>query len=33
VEAVASCGEIVLQTEVDLEKFVARAKEIEISHD
>ncbi|MEH2254918.1 pyroglutamyl-peptidase I family protein [Nostoc sp.] len=31
-EAVASCGEIVLQTEVDLEKLVAGAA-IQISHD
>ncbi|MEH2128039.1 pyroglutamyl-peptidase I family protein [Nostoc sp.] len=33
VEAVASCGEIVLQTEVDLEKLVAGAVAIQISHD
>ncbi|MDZ8033724.1 MAG: peptidase C15 [Nostoc sp. DedQUE08] len=33
VEAVASCGEIVLQTEVDLEKLVAGAAKIQISYD
>ena len=33
VEAVASCKEIVLQTEVDLEKLVAGATAIQISHD
>ncbi|BDI18060.1 hypothetical protein ANSO36C_38620 [Nostoc cf. commune SO-36] len=33
VEAVASCGEIVLQTEVDLEKLVAETAAIQISHD
>ncbi|MEH1826439.1 MAG: peptidase C15 [Nostoc sp.] len=33
VEAVASYGEIVLQTEVDLEKLVAGAEAIEISYD
>ncbi|MBN4002300.1 peptidase C15 [Nostoc sp. LPT] len=33
VEAVASCGESVLQTEVDLEKLVAGAGAIQISHD
>jgi len=33
VEAGASCGEIVLQTEVDLEELVAGAVAIEISHD
>lgn len=32
-EAVASCGESILQTEVDLEKLVAGAAAIEISHD
>ncbi|AVH73075.1 pyroglutamyl-peptidase I family protein [Nostoc sp. 'Lobaria pulmonaria (5183) cyanobiont'] len=33
VEAVASCKEIVLQTEVDLEKLVAGAAAIQISYD
>ncbi|MEH2046808.1 peptidase C15 [Nostoc sp.] len=33
VEAVASCGKIVLQTKVDLEKLVAEAAAIQISHD
>ncbi|MEH2167526.1 MAG: peptidase C15 [Nostoc sp.] len=33
VEAVASCKEIVLHTEVDLEKLVAGATAIQISHD
>ncbi|MHC0062654.1 pyroglutamyl-peptidase I family protein [Nostoc sp. UIC 10890] len=33
VEAVASCKEMVLQTEVDLEKLVAGAVAIQISHD
>ena len=33
VEVGASCGEIVLQTTVDLEKLVAGAKAVEISHD
>ncbi len=33
VEAVASCGESILQTEVDLEKLVAAAAKIQISHD
>ncbi|MEH2280539.1 MAG: peptidase C15 [Nostoc sp.] len=33
VEAVASCGESILQTEVDLEKLVAGAAAIQISHD
>ena len=33
VEAVASCGESILQTEVDLEKLVAEAGAIQISHD
>jgi pyroglutamyl-peptidase len=33
VEAIASCKEMVLQTEVDLEKLVAGAVAIQISHD
>ncbi|MEH2272047.1 MAG: peptidase C15 [Nostoc sp.] len=33
VEAVASCGESILQTEVDLEKLVAGAAKIQISYD
>ncbi|MCC5619498.1 peptidase C15 [Nostoc sp. CHAB 5836] len=33
VEASASCGESILQTEVDLEKLVVGAAAIEISHD
>ncbi len=33
VEAVASCGESILQTEVDLEKLVVGAEKIQISHD